>query len=111
MIGDKLHERDLRAMSACALCGQPFGSTGLPLFWRVKLARYGVDLNAVRRQTGLAMMLGSPELAQVMGTDEPMATAIDQIEITVCETCAAKPCSVYELWAAGQPPESREDAG
>lgn len=98
MSADQIRERELREIAKCAICGQPFGESGLPLFWRLRLTRYGVDTEAVRRQDGLGALLGSSGLAMVMGTDEPMATAIDgPTEITVCESCAGKQASVYEL--------------
>lgn len=65
-----MKENQLREVAMCAVCGKPFGHTGLPLFWRVTIERFGVDLNAIRRQDGLAMMMGSSALAQVMGADE-----------------------------------------
>ena len=85
-----MKERELREIAKCALCHQPFGHEGLPLFWRVKIERYGVDLAAVQRQTGLAMMFnGNGAIAAVMGPDEDMAKRIgDSTEFTVCEKCA-----------------------
>ena len=46
-------------------------------------------MDAVRRQSGLAEMLGGNGLlAQVMGPNEDMADKISETEITVCEKCA-----------------------
>lgn len=84
-----MREKELRESANCQFCGQPFGHTGLPFFWRVKLTRYGVDLDAIKRQSGLEMFLGSPELAGVMGPDEEMAKAIIEKEVTICEECAS----------------------
>lgn len=84
-----MKEKELREIAKCGLCGLPFGHTGLPLFWRVTIERYGVDAAAVRRQTGLGMMLSSPALAQVMGADEDMAKPMmEPVKLTVCEACA-----------------------
>ena len=62
------------------------------MFWTVKIARYGLKLDALQRQQGLTMMLGGhAELAQIMGTDEEMTSPLlDEVEITVCETCATE---------------------
>lgn len=84
-----LREQQVREAAICGLCEKPFGSTGLPLFWRVRMVRYGVDMGAVRAQDGLAAMLGGHAgLAQVIGPDRVMARALENVEITVCETCA-----------------------
>lgn len=73
------------------MCGQKIGHARLPLFWRVRIERYGVKIDAVQRQTGLAMMLdGHAALAAVMGPDEDMAEKILSKEITVCEDCAMR---------------------
>jgi len=64
----------------------------------VKLVRHGIHLDAVRRQDGLTAMLdGHAGLAMVMGRDEEMTQVLSERTITVCETCAAKPTSVYEM--------------
>lgn len=85
-----MKERELRAVAKCHICDKGFGHTGLPLFWRVQVTRYGVDADAVRRQDGLTAMLGGhAALAQIMGTDDDMAKPIgDSTTITVCESCA-----------------------
>ena len=86
-----MKEQELREIATCAMCGQQIGHTGLPLFWRVRIERYGVKIDAVQRQTGLAMMLdGHAALAAVMGPDEDMAEKISSKEITVCEDCSMK---------------------
>lgn len=88
-MADDLRERELREMTNCALCGKPFGHTGLPLFWRVTVERFGVDMRAVQRQTGLADVIGSAAIAMHMGPDEVMAKPVmEPVKLTVCETCA-----------------------
>lgn len=85
-----MKEAELRKHADCSLCGNKIGATGLPLFWTVEIKRYGLDVNALRRQTGLGMML-SPALAMTMGPNEDMAIQIgDTDTITVCENCATK---------------------
>lgn len=86
-----MREEELRAAAKCALCDKPFGHTGMPLFWRVKLTRYGLDAGAIKRQSGLELMLGgAASLASVMGLNEVMAKEIFTTEITVCENCATE---------------------
>lgn len=88
-----MKERELRAAADCAICGKPFGHTGLPMFWRVTIERHGVLLDRMKRQDGLAAMLGGNSLlAQVMGPDEEMTTPLlGPVTVTVCEHCAAAP--------------------
>lgn len=84
-----MKERELREHSTCSLCSKPILHTGLPLFWRVTVERFGIDMAAMRRQTGLAMTLGSAPLAGVMGPDEDMAKPMmEPVKLTVCESCA-----------------------
>jgi hypothetical protein len=76
----------------------------------VKMARSsdpsssGVDAGRVRRQDGLAALLGSPGLAQVMGADEELTVPLGApVEVTICETCASGSISVYELALSESP--------
>lgn len=90
-----MKEAELRKHCTCALCGNKIGATGMPLFWRVTIERFGILMPAVQRQTGLAMMLGSASLAGFMGPDEDMAKPMmDAVTISVCETCGVieSPC-------------------
>lgn len=80
---------ELLKHARCSLCNKPIGHTGLPLFWRVTIERFGVDLAAVRQHDGLGQFLGSQALAAVMGPDEDLAKPVmDSAIATVCETCA-----------------------
>lgn len=83
-----MKERELRQHATCSVCKQPIGKSGVPLFWTVTVNRYGLHADAIRRQTGLGMMLGAP-LAAVMGPDEDMATPVmEPVTLTMCEPCA-----------------------
>lgn len=97
-----MEEDELRKVAKCNVCGKPIGHTGLPFFWRVRLERYGLKLDAIRRQDGLTMMLGDhAALARVMGPNEDMTKTMLSVEITVCETCAMKPEPVMVLAELG----------
>ena len=86
-----MKESELRKHATCDECGKGIGASGLPLFLTVQVRRYGIDLNAVRRQDGLAAHMGSSALAMVMGTDEDMAQEMmDPVTLTICEMCAWK---------------------
>jgi len=84
-----MKEDELRKHATCSKCGNKIGHTGIPLFWTVSINRHGIKLEALRRSAGLYMMLGSPELARAMGTNEEMTEpAMDTVNITLCEECA-----------------------
>lgn len=85
-----MKEDELRAHADCALCRKKILHGGIPLFWTVTLERFGVKLDAARRQDGLAMMLnGNAFLARHMGTNEDMAVPVmEPVRLAVCESCA-----------------------
>jgi hypothetical protein len=84
-----MKEAELRRHATCDLCHQKIGHTGLPLFWRVTVERFGIDLGAVRRQDGLGQFMGSIALAGVFSPGEDMAKPMmDPKALTVCDTCA-----------------------
>lgn len=82
----------------CAKCGKGVMHTGLPLFWRVTIERYGIDVKAVQRTVGLEMMLGSVALANVMGTNETLAKPVmDDVILILCENCAMEDYPIAAL--------------
>lgn len=87
-----MNERELRQHATCSLCRQKIGHTGLPLFWTVRIERHGIDMGAVRRQTGLAMMLGgNAALAEAFSPEGEMTTPMmEPLTLTVCEACAVE---------------------
>jgi hypothetical protein len=97
-----MKEAELRQHTTCSLCSKPIGQTRLPLFWKVTVERFGIDMQAVQRQHGLGLMIGAP-LAAVMGPDETMAKPVmDPKVLTVCETCAcARRMPVAEMGLQG----------
>lgn len=93
-----MKERELRNHAACSLCGRKTFAPGLPLFWTVRIQRFGLNVNAVNRQAGLEQFIGNVALAQVFSPGEDMATEMHPpIELTVCEDCA---CNRYLPLAA-----------
>lgn len=99
----EMKESELRKHTICAICGNKILSTGLPMFWKVTIERFGVDIAAVNRQRGLTMMFGgSASLAMAVGSDEDMARPIcEAVEIAVCETCCIKDVCVARLAEIG----------
>lgn len=85
-----MKEKELREAATCDLCKRQVMAFGMPLFLRVTVTRYGIKADPVRRQTGLAMVMGNALLANAMGPNEDMAEIISERTITACETCAQK---------------------
>ena len=97
-----MKESELRKHATCAMCGSKVLEQGIPLFWRVKVERFGIDLQAINRLQGLTMMLGSAELAAAMGTGEDLAKPmVDAVTITVCDACCTKSTCVAALAEVG----------
>lgn len=93
-----MNEEELRKRAVCAHCDQKIGSTGIPLFYTVTIARHGIDVAAVRAQAGLEMMLGNVRLAQVMGPNADMThTIMEPATITICERCSTADLCVAQL--------------
>jgi hypothetical protein len=85
-------ELELRKHANCTACSKPVMHTGLPLFWRVTVERFGVNLTNTNRQDGLAQYLGNTRLAQIMGPDLDMAARlIGPRVVTLCDACATRP--------------------
>lgn len=75
-------------MKPCALCKKGVAHDANILFWRLRFDRLGLDLSAVQAQRGLELMLGSAEIANVMGPNRDIAKVIDgPHEVMVCEPC------------------------
>lgn len=87
-----LKEDDLNKLGPCALCKKPLLEIGDIAFYRIKLDQAFWDLNAVRQQVGLGVMLaggrGGQVLARVMGTNADLAKITSTNEVVVHSACA-----------------------
>ena len=104
--GRPMKRAELLQHAQCSLCHKPIGNSGLPLFWRVKIERFGVDLRAVQRQDALGVLVGNQALGAIMGPDQDMATPMQEhpTVVTVCETCStAKDMPVAAMAEHGRP--------
>lgn|SRR5574340_349506 len=86
----------------CSKCRKGVMHTGMPLFWRVKIERFGIDMQAVQRLHGLESFFGGGRtgavMAGVMGPDEDLARPVmDAKALILCEDCAMKTLGVAEL--------------
>lgn len=84
-----MKEKELRKCATCAMCGRKIGAATLPIFRRVRIECHGINLDAVKRQMGLAMLMGgNGGLAAAMGPDEEMTMPLmEPATITVCHDC------------------------
>lgn len=74
-------------LKPCAFCRKGVAHSDQILSTRVRITRMGLNVGAVRRQTGLEMMVGG--LAQHMGPDEKMLVEIEpEVTLLVCDQCA-----------------------
>ncbi len=82
-----MKEAELRANPQCHRCGRLWGHTGLPIIHKMVIERHVLNLPAIQRQTGLAMMLGSARLASHMGPGEDMTVLVDSEVRYLCGHC------------------------
>lgn len=107
-----MKEMELRAAATCCVCQRNIGATQMPIFWRVRVERFGLDMKAINRQTGLAMLLGGNGLlAHAMGSDEDLAVPVmEPVTVTVCEECGTREVCVAQLVEMA-PQENAENTG
>lgn len=90
--------QEIIKVAKCANCGNPFGKTGAPFFYRVSIETFGVDFAAMRRYDGLAMMMGSTALANAMGPDEDIALPVGEpVKVTLCSDCVLRELNLLLL--------------
>lgn len=80
-------------LKSCAMCGKGLMHSGSPMFYKIKIESMIFDTQVLQQQAGLEMMLGSPELASIMGPDGDIAKKAAENEILICMECAIKPIS------------------
>lgn len=71
-------------LTKCRVCESPLGSIS---FRRVTIEHCIVNTGAVRREAGLAMMMGSDVLAWAIGPDEDVAVVVGTVTGIVCDRC------------------------
>lgn len=82
----------------CLMCGKGVMHTGIPLFYRVKLERFGVLANEVRRVAAMEQFMGgNVGIARAFHDPELTQTMMPEVSGLVCETCSMKPWPVAML--------------
>lgn len=81
----------LKSLRPCDVCGNPVaGKTrdGHTLdFRRLVVERHFVDIRAIQEHAGLTLMLGSPELAMVVGSRANATIPLSATELVICNPC------------------------
>lgn len=92
-------------LQPCAVCRKGMMHAGTPLFYRLRVERYGIDAAAVNRQHGLEMFFGkAAPLAAIIGPSEDIAKLIDgPREILICETCTHEHPAMMEAFMSNLP--------
>lgn len=82
----------------CASCGEGIMHAADITFFKLNVQYMIVDIDAVKRQHGLEMMMGGASpIAQVLGPNEDIAVpAGDPEEILICLQCSLK-LNIWEL--------------
>lgn len=98
-----LPRRGTDHLGPCIKCGTLMLATGMPLFYRVKLASMGIDGEEVRRHVGLAAAIAPGRdglaLAGIMGPEpKPVVVMDEHPEVNVCHQCI-QTVSLFELMA------------
>lgn len=102
-----MKQDELKKHTKCSMCGEGIARSGLPLFSVVTFQRYGLNMQAIRRQDGLSAFIGHSEIASVMGPNEDMAKPIGgPVKSTVCETCLMKPYLLARLMGSDDEDEA-----
>ena len=78
----------------CKGCGKGMMHTGLPIFWRVKIERMGINNRAVQQADAMERYMGGAVALARVFEDPEIAKPIEGIEpqtILICEECSLKP--------------------
>ncbi len=103
-------------LQPCCFCKRGVVHGNRLTFTRATVERMMVKLDAVKRQTGLEMMLGGAAfLAQVMGPNEDIAVPLlapdeKAFALLICDDCAIER-RIAELWEAKPVPMSELKTG
>ncbi len=83
----------------CACCGKGVMHTGVPVFWRVRIERMGIDARAVQQTHGMEQFMGGHVALARVFQDPDIATPIvdEPTTLLICEDCALKPLMLAVL--------------
>jgi len=111
MTAQPMKERELREKAQCMNCNELIGQKAVPIIWKIKTERHGLDLKAIKRQQGLGMLIGHGRIAMAMGPNENMTQVLAEHEIVICDQCALSGINLFALCeVAAEERQSREAA-
>jgi hypothetical protein len=88
-MSDAMHAKDFKP---CANCGKGVAHTGLPLFWRVRIERMGIDNVAVQQTHAMeGFFMGNVVIARAFQDPEIAKPITPGTTVLVCEECALRP--------------------
>jgi len=82
-----MRQKELRENCTCRVCQKKIGQKVIPMLWKIHTERHLIDLRAIKRQSGLEMVVGHPALAMAMGPDEYFTVVASVGDIIVCDEC------------------------
>lgn len=93
-----MKEAELRKLATCAICKKLLGNCGMPVFYKVTIERFMLDVQAVNRQAGVEMIVGHPAIAAAMGPDEDLAQSLYAPRtVMVCNGCSLDKDGLVQL--------------
>jgi len=82
---------DRKDFTPCAACGKGVMHTGLPLFFTIDIQRWGINLDAVQRQSGMEQFFGGAVALADVFSSGPIAQPVGgepPLRVLICEACA-----------------------
>lgn len=90
--------KEARLREGCAVCGKGIFNNNAIQLLEVDVTVQMVSLEAIKKQTGLEMMMGdAAPLAQVMGLNEDMAKPAYKLSFLMCQECGCKQKSLMQI--------------
>lgn len=93
-----------RDFEKCVSCGRGMAAAGVH-FFRVEVEQFVFDCRAIERQVGLQMIVGSAELAAVLGPDEDLAVGVLKRRGLLCADCGRRTPAAVVLEAVASTDE------
>lgn len=93
-----------RDFERCVSCGRGMAAASVH-FYRFEVEQLVFDCRAIERQLGLQMVVGSAELAAVLGPDEDLAVGVLKRRGLLCADCGLQTPAAVVLEAAASTDE------
>jgi hypothetical protein len=87
---DKLPGLKHRDFKPCLACGKGVMHAGSISFYRVRIEHCVVNTREVEKAAGMEMLMGNPQLANVMGPDADLAKVMSADGGLLCQDCGLR---------------------